>query len=473
MLKLQVGRWRCRNERCSRKTFVERLSAATTFARRTCRVAELLRLFGHAAGGRASQKLLARLAIPASDNTILRHLKRHIVASTGALPIRVAGIDDWSWRKGFTYGTIIVDLQRRNVVDVLPVRSAKETAEWLAQHPEIEIVSRDRCGLYAQGIREGAPQAKQVADRFHLLHNLREFIERQMSNVSRFAGRSLLAPVLGEHNNVSREARRNARKSMFDRVQNLHAVGKSLWDISEETGIGRRTVAKWIQSNCPPHRQATPPKPSSPSYFQDFLWRQWEAGNRRGRHLFQDVRRRGYTGSYSHLERLLSKWRQASRGDRNASKTPVQEDRAIDPATGWQISPIIAASLCMKPTRMLTPSQAVNVATLKQASASFIVMRQLAMRFRGVLRGSDPKKLSRWIDDARRSGIPSIQQFSRTLSRDLDAVRNAVTEKWSNGQAEGQINRLKTLKRAMYGRASIQLLRARMLPLEFTALHGK
>jgi len=244
MLKLQVCRWRCRNERCSRKTFVERLSAATTFARRTCRVAELLRLFGHAAGGRASQKLLARLAIPASDNTILRHLKRHTVASTGALPIRVAGIDDWSWRKGFTYGTIIVDLQRRNVVDVLPVRSAKETAEWLAQHPEIEIVSRDRCGLYAQGIREGAPQAKQVADRFHLLQNLRESIERQMSNVSRFAGRSLLAPVLGEHNNVSREARRNARKSMFDRVQNLHAVGKSLWDISEETGIGRRTVAK-------------------------------------------------------------------------------------------------------------------------------------------------------------------------------------------------------------------------------------
>jgi transposase len=127
----------------------------------------------------------------------------------------------------------------------------------------------------------------------------------------------------------------------------------------------------------------------------------------------------------------------------------------------------------MKPTRMLTPSQAVNVATLKQASASFIVMRQLAMRLRGVLRGSDPKQLSRWIDDARRSGIPSIHQFSRTLSRDLDAVRNAVTEKWSNGQAEGQINRLKTLKRAMYGRASIQLLRARMLPLEFTALHGK
>ena len=146
-LKLQVGRWRCRNEQCARKTFVEKLSAtATPFERRTRRVAELVRLFGHAAGGQVSERLLARLAMPASDNTILRQLKRHVGASGVVSPIRVAGIDDWTWRNGFTYGTIIVDLERRNVVDVLPVRSAEETAQGLKRHPEIEIVSRDRCG---------------------------------------------------------------------------------------------------------------------------------------------------------------------------------------------------------------------------------------------------------------------------------------------------------------------------------------
>jgi transposase len=120
----------------------------------------------------------------------------------------------------------------------------------------------------------------------------------------------------------------------------------------------------------------------------------------------------------------------------------------------------------MKPTPTLTPSKAAKVGALKEASPSFVVMRRLAMRFRGLLQGANPSKLDRFLHDARRSGLPSMQQFARTLMRDVQAVRNAITEPWSSGQAEGQINRLKTLKRAMYGRAGIELLRARMLPLE-------
>ena len=147
-------------------------------------------------------------------------------------------------------------------------------------------------------------------------------------------------------------------------------------------------------------------------------------------------------------------------------REPTIESRAIDPATGWQISPVVAAALCMKPTRMLTHSQAAKVAVLKEASPSFVVMRGLAMRFRGLLRGADPDKLGSWLDDASHSGIHALQQFARILARDIDAVRNAIAEPWSSGQAEGQINRLKTLKRAMFGRAGIELLRARMLPLQ-------
>jgi transposase len=407
-----------------------------------------------------------RLALPASDTTILRQLKRHASAALPQQPIRVAGIDDWSWRKGTTYGTIIVDLERGNVVDVQPRRSAEETARWLHRHPEIEIVSRDRCGLYAQGARQGAPQARQVADRFHLLQNLRASIEQQMTNVSRFAGRSLLPPAPGERRDVARQGRREARKEMFDRVQNLHIVGKSIRDISEETGLSRRTVTKWVQSGVLHDRRPAPLKPSSPSYFRDFLLRQWEAGNRLGRHLFHDIKQRGYTGSYSHLQRFLAELRHPARGKEAKPDFPSEETKAIDPATGWQISPIVAASLCMKPRGMLTPPQAVKVAALKQASPSFIIMRQLAMRFRGILRGNNADKLNQWLDDAQRSGIASMKRLAQTVRQDLDAVRNAVTEIWSNGQTEGQINRLKTLKRAMYGRAGVELLRARLLPLE-------
>lgn len=153
-------------------------------------------------------------------------------------------------------------------------------------------------------------------------------------------------------------------------------------------------------------------------------------------------------------------------------KQPEQQYRkfieipAVDPATGWQISPVVAASLCMKPTRRLTPAENAKVIVLKRASPSFVILRQLAMRFRSILRGKNPDKLNDWLHDAKHSGVRLMQQFARTLSRDLDAVRNAIVEHWSSGQAEGQINRLKTLKRAMYGRAGIELLRARMLPFE-------
>jgi transposase len=449
-----------------RKTFVERLpSIVAPSARRTSRVAELVRLFCHAAGGRVSERLLARLAMRVSDNTVLRHLKNDVKNVGDARPIRIVGIDDWCWRRGDSYGTIIVDLERRKVVEVQPTRSMEETAKWLRQHPEIEIVSRDRCGLYAQGARDGAPQAKQVADRFHLLQNLREAIEQQMTNLGQFAGRSLLPADAGDLNPAPRQARRETRKSAFDRVQALHRAGESSRHIAAQTGVGWSTVVKWIRSGCLPERRPAALTPSSPRYFQEFLLRQWEAGNRLGRHLFHDLKHRGYTGSLSHLHRLLAKWRHPDRKEEIKVAIPAEESRALDPATGWQISPLVAGALCMKPSKMLTPAQAVKVGALKEASPSFVIMRRLAMRFRGILRGADPAKLDQWLDDAQSSGASSIERFARVLRRDIDAVKNAITEPWSNGQAEGQINRLKTLKRAMYGRAGVELLRARLLPL--------
>jgi len=243
---------------------------------------------------------------------------------------------------------------------------------------------------------------------------------------------------------------------MFEQAKDLHTKGESFVAIAAEIGVGHRTIAEWVSADALPHRRRLTLKPSSPLYFQDFL----------ARRLFHDIRHRGYTGSRSNLERLLYEWRRAERPETNRRREPTREGRAIDPATGWQISPVVAAALCMKPKRMLTHSRAAKVSVLKEASPSFVVMRQLAMRFRGLLRSADAGELGSWLDDARHSGICALQQFARTLSRDIDAVRNAIAEPWSSGQAEGQINRLKTLKRAMFGRAGIELLRARMLPIQ-------
>ena len=138
--------------------------------------------------------------------------------------------------------------------------------------------------------------------------------------------------------------------------------------------------------------------------------------------------------------------------------------RAIDPVTGWLILPIVVAALCMKPHGLLTTGQAAKVAALKNALSEFVTMRWLAMRFRGIPRSKNAKRLGGWLNDAQRSGIYAMQRFARTLRQEICAVRNAVAEPWSNGQTEGQISRLKTLKLAMYGRAGAELLPARMMP---------
>lgn len=469
-VELRSSRWKCRNEQCFRKTFPEALAIAPPAARKTRRVGELVRLFGHAAGGRVSERLLTRLGMAVSDNAILRQLKSHVREHRKTQPLRAIAIDDWSWRKGFRYGTIVVDLERRTVADVMKTRSAEATADWLKQHPEVAFVSRDRCGIYAQGIRKGAPSARQVADRFHLMQNLRENIEREMRSVSRCAGRPQLPAVAGDRHEVVRGQSRLSRQAVFVNAKRMHAAGSTLGDIAVEMGVNRRTIAKWVALDDLPDRQRSTIKPSSPLYFQEFLARRWAAGDRSGRRLFHDVRNRGYVGSFSHLERLLSTWRKGASGQTPspppAKVETLRETPAIDPRTGWQISPMVAASLCMKPTPTLTPSEAAKVGALKEASPSFVAMRRLAMRFRGLLQGGNPSKLERFLHDARRSGLPSMQQFARTLMRDIQAVRHAIAEPWSSGQAEGQINRLKTLKRAMYGRAGIELLRARLLPLE-------
>ena len=235
-------------------------------------------------------------------------------------------------------------------------------------------------------------------------------------------------------------------------------------DIVRQTGFDRRTVAKWIRADALPQRSASAPKTTSPRHFEDYLSRRWSEGCVRGRRLFQEIKARGYTGSFSNLERLLAKWRNPKRKTVKTAST-VPNPPPVDPATGRSISPIVAAALCIKPRGLLTANQAAKVDAMKKDWPEFAAMRRLAMRFRGMLKSKSVGKLGVWLKDAQKSGLYAMQRFARTLQRDIDAVRNAITEPWSNGQTEGQINRLKALKRTMYGRAGPELLRARLLPL--------
>jgi transposase len=431
---------------------------------------------------------MSSLGMPQSNDTLLRLLKREVATRHNSVPVRVLGIDDWSWRKGTRYGTIVVDLERRQVLDVLQDRSAETTARWLGQHPAVEVVSRDRCGLCAQGAVQGAPQARQVADRFHLLQNLRHVIEQQLSRAPRrsplFAPSETSRPLaeppgivhrygqpdVTDHHHLVRAWRRAEREAGFDRVKALHAAGKPLCAIVRETGFNWRTVRKWARQDALPPRQTMAPKSTTPSGFRDYLARRWMEGCTIGRELLAEIRPLGYTGSLTHLQRLLRTWRRAHFAAAIGAPQP-EAAGAFDNAVMRVAPPIVAAALCIKPRGLLSAAQAIKVDMLKATSSELATMRQLAMRFRGILRGSDTGPLDGWLSDAARSGIHCMRQFASTLRQDLVAVQNAIREPWSNGQTEGQINGLKTLKRAMYGRAGVDLLRARMLPLHIYGAH--
>jgi transposase len=484
-LRLKLARRRCANAACTRQTFSDRRpEVVPAFARRTRRVIELARLLAHTAGGRPTERLMTSLGMPQSNDTLLRLLKREVAKRHNSLPVRVVGIDDWSWRKGARYGTIMVDLERREVLDVLEDRSAETTARWLGQHPTVEVVSRDRCGLYAQGTVQGAPQALQVADRFHLLQNLQHAIKQQLSRAPRqsplFVPSETADPLtepagivhrygqpgVTDHHRLVRAGRRAARQAGFDRVKALHAEGKPLCSIARETGFNWRTVRKWTRQDELRPRQSMAPKSTTPSGFRDHLVRRWMEGCTIGRELLAEIRPLGYTGSLTHL----NTWRRAHFAAAIGA-APPEATTALDNTVMRVAPPIVAAALCIKPRGLLSEAQATKVDKLKATSSEFTTMRQLAMRFRGILRGRDVEPLDGWLSDAARSGMHCMRQFARTLRQDLAAVQNAIREPWSNGQTEGQINRLKTLKRAMYGRAGVHLLRARMLPFHAYSAH--
>src|SRR6185295_15526327 len=258
-----VGRFRCRNSSCPREIFCERLPRiARVYGRQTERASEIVQLIGYVAGGLPGQRLLARLSIATSDDTVLRRI-RDQPTKPSAIPIRNLGVDDWAWRKGQDYGTILVDLDLHRVLDLLPDRAAESFSAWLKQHPEIQTISRDRCGLYAEGATLGAPQSQQVADRFHLLVNLSATMERVLEERSR----QLILPSVEQPPaelpaagvaEVSQEPpppvpawvtqsqlRRQRRLERYQQVMALFHSGQSQAAISRTLGIGRKTIRRW------------------------------------------------------------------------------------------------------------------------------------------------------------------------------------------------------------------------------------
>jgi transposase len=361
-------------------------------------------------------------------DTLIRQVKR--AARLPALAqVRVLGVDDWAWCKGQTFGTILVDLERSQVVDLLPTRSADSVVKWLTQHPEVTTVSRDRQGVYAEGARRGAPEAVQVADRFHLVLNLTQAVERELAvNRRQLRIASPSAPELpsspteevkSQTNQIRvrssivmqqmevAQQRRQQKLELFRTIKQMTAAGMKVSQIASQLGLCRRRIDKWIQLDELSERNRMQPRPGMPESFRDYLRQRWEAGCRHGRTLFAEIRKLGYIGCYSGLAKFLSPWRQPRAETRRAiSAFPDALQLQVTTSTGSrQLSPQVAVALLGKIRAELTSKQAQIVDTLKRQCPGFAVMRKLAFGFRAILRGGKVTTLHRWMEDARKTGI--------------------------------------------------------------------
>lgn len=461
-------RYRCRNPICPRKVFCERLpGVARCHARQTDRASEIVRIVGYVSGGRPGQRLLLRLAIGTSDDTVLRRVKQKFAEPAEANTIKHLGVDDWAWRKGQNYGTILVDLDLHRVVDLLPDRSTESFAAWLRQHSDITAIARDRCGIYADGASLGAPEAQQVADRFHLVLNLSAAVERVFEERSRelvlpAKKNEDVLPVLPDGCDVDTKAqpstasetlkqqRRQRRLDLYEQVVDLHNQGYSQRFISNQIGIGRKTIRRWLRVGEFPERKQPHRRPAKVTVFGDYLERRWSEGCHNATRLYQEIRELGYTGKRSMVAKFVSVWRATGN-----SKVPTGPER---------IAPKHAAILATRPTDQMTGEQQNLFDRISANCPDALVLRGYALEFREALASCEPWRMMAWVDSAKYSRFGPLVRFAYGLQKDASAVNAAVETHYSTGQVEGQINRLKMIKREMYGRAGFQLLRARVLP---------
>jgi transposase len=497
-LQLRVGRWRCRNADCERKIFCQRLTSFShKHSRETKRFGEVARVLAYALGGRPGERLCRRMGLAVSDDTLLRRLKYAAQSHPAMGPIPVLGVDDFAWRKGTRYGTILIDLEQSKVADLLPERSSSSFEQWLRQHSEVTMISRDRHGLYAEGARCGAPAAQQVADRFHLVQNLTQAVERALTLQRHHLVMSVreLAQQNGSETGPApsadglprsggpqpsvtqrerREQRQQQRAELFHTVKGLHAQGMKASEIVRAVGISRGRVDQWLRlEKCPPRNQ-TGPQPGLTESLQKEVRLLWEQGSWTRTKLFSEIRKLGYRGGYSSLTRFLRGLREeetAMESMAAASTEPVAEETTPTVTVRRHISPQVAAALLSKARPLLSQRQSEIVDYLKATCPGFATMRHLVLSFRSILCGGKVSSLQRWAEKAATAGIPAVRRFVEKLQEDWAAVENAVEQTWSNGPAEGHINRLKTLKRQMYGRASFELLRARVLPFPVGEVH--
>jgi transposase len=477
MLYLRVRRFSCRTNDCGVKTFAEQVEGLTTrYGRRTVLLAEMVTAIGVALAGRAGSRLAARLGLATGRNALLRLVRRLPDPEIGA--VSVLGVDDFALRRNRRYGTVLIDMATHRPVDVLADREADTFADWLREHPGTEVICRDRAGAYAEGARAGAPEATQVADRWHLWHNLAEQVEKtvathhsclreeetppespveesteETADVAETLdlAADLVAAAEAVHadrrNNSSLVTRSTAR---FEQVQALKAQGKGIKPIMRELGLAKETVRKFYRATSVEEVTATSRagRPSMLDEFKPYLHERFNAGITNISALFREICEQGYRGSRGTVADYLAPFRAV--GAAPPAKPAVPKVRHV---TSWMLH---------HPDD-LDDDQQSQLKQVRTACPHLDATAGHVTEFAKILTNQGGERLDEWMTAVEADELPHLHRFLRGLRRDYEAVLNGLTLPHNSGAVEGNVNRIKMIKRQMYGRANFDLLRKRIL----------
>ena len=506
----------CGFSACPHRIFTERLSELVQYyARMTNRLSKALQTLGFATCGEVGERLAPQLGMRVSGPTLLRRMRMRCY--TPPESVHILGIDDWAWKKGQTYGTILVDLEARKPIEILADRSTETAEAWLRKHPEVEVVSRDRGGDYAAAAKKGAPQAQQIADRFHLLKNVRERlkevmdrkqsclpeVEQQASDAIPTKAQGIKderlhtigepqtepaleksyrtipptpyqRPVGMKYDEFQKQVRRDKRVSRYEAVRTLYEQGLSQRAIAQQLNLSRETVSKFIQAQEYPemHHLKRGEKRSMLAPYKGYILHRWQQGCRNSVQPYDEIKVCGYAGSAPLLRIFLADLRkkhqeagsaEALTLDTSTQAIEIPDTLPPQPRIVHRMSSTRASWLFVSQPGKLNEKQKQHIEQIRAGHPDLERAYQLSQDFVMMLAERREADLDTWLAQAAHSGLPEFKKLAKGIRLDYVAVKAALSSEWSNGQVEAQVNCLKLQKRIVFGRANFDLLRLRVL----------
>jgi transposase len=451
---VQARRFFCDAPTCPRRIFVEPFPRVLArYARQTERLRHVLLELAYASNAEMAARLAHWLGYLTSPDTLLRGQRAEPII----LPTpQVLGVDAFALRRGVTYATLLVDLERHQPVAVLEGRTAEPLIKWLQAHPAVTILVRDRAEAYALAGRQAVPEALQVADRFHLVRNVGDALKalfhsrRWQQPITATPPEIGLvapsAPPASAAEAPGKTAQPTLRKRIvWEIVQERRGLGQSLHQIAQVLGVDRRTVRRYVAMAQPPVYPVRRPRPTQLTPYLGYLAERWAQGCHNASRLYRELVQRGYRGSAALVRLVVRPWRVRQEGSPSAL-TAAQPSR-----------------LLLQPGGCLTEGEREALETFLRVNPRLAQGYELKVRFQTLLAECDLPALERWLQAAETSELAPFQSVARSFRQDYEAIQAALVTPWSTGQCEGQICRVKLIKRLGYGRAKLDLLRQRIL----------